>query len=403
MDTRLERKTNVSEFATAYYLLEGLNEIGIDYLFCNFGTDHAPIIEAMAAFKRGDAGAEDRALPAREHRGAHGGGLRDRHRPRPGRDGACRCRHRQLAMAMHNLCRARMPVLLMAGKAPYTTRDELVGTRDTYVHFVQEPFDQASLVRPYTKWEYDLPSGVIAKEALRRAHTVMQSEPARAGLSDDAARDADRAVGASTRSARYSAERFGAVASGGADPEARSTRSRTRLLAARESDSDHRLRRPQCARRADDRGGRASSPASRVFEGNPPSNISHDLPCFAGFAPDKALPEADVGLLVDVDVPWFPSRYAAERAIWWAHIDVDVLKRGSRCGPSPATCACQGDSGRILDQLLAALKAKATPRFTAARRARVEAHGRGGARGREPGRQGSPPTRASPARSIRTI
>ena len=43
---------------------------------------------------------------------------------------------------MHNLFRSRIPVLLMAGKAPFTTRGELVGTRDTYVHFVQEPFDQ---------------------------------------------------------------------------------------------------------------------------------------------------------------------------------------------------------------------------------------------------------------------
>ena len=92
------------------------------------------------------------------------------------------------AMALHNLCRARIPVLLMAGKAPFTTRGELLGTRDTYVHFVQEPFDQASVVRPYTKWEYNLPSGVIAKEALRRAHTVMQSDPAGPSISPSRAR-----------------------------------------------------------------------------------------------------------------------------------------------------------------------------------------------------------------------
>ena len=35
------------------------------------------------------------ALPAREHRGAHGDGLRGGDRPRPGRAGACRRRHRQ--------------------------------------------------------------------------------------------------------------------------------------------------------------------------------------------------------------------------------------------------------------------------------------------------------------------
>ena len=45
------------------------------------------------------------------------------------------------------------------------------------MHFVQEPYDQAAIVRPYVKWEYSLPSGVIAKEALRRAHTMMQSDP----------------------------------------------------------------------------------------------------------------------------------------------------------------------------------------------------------------------------------
>jgi hypothetical protein len=81
------------------------------------------------------------------------------------------------ANAMHNMLRTRIPVLLMAGKAPFTTANELTGSRDTYVHFIQEPFDQASLVRPYVKWEWTLPSGVVAKEALRRAHAIMHAEP----------------------------------------------------------------------------------------------------------------------------------------------------------------------------------------------------------------------------------
>ena len=41
--------SNEARHSTAHYFLEGLNEIGFDYLFCNFGTDHAPLIEAMAA------------------------------------------------------------------------------------------------------------------------------------------------------------------------------------------------------------------------------------------------------------------------------------------------------------------------------------------------------------------
>ncbi len=66
------------------------------------------------------------------------------------------------------------------------------GTRDNYVHFVQEPFDQGSLVRPYIKWEWTLPSGVVVKEALRRAHTHHAQRAEGSGLPDAAARNPDR-------------------------------------------------------------------------------------------------------------------------------------------------------------------------------------------------------------------
>src|SRR5258708_18348288 len=81
------------------------------------------------------------------------------------------------AMGMHNLFRNRIPVLLLAGTAPFTSFGELTGSRDTYVHFIQQPMDQGSIVRPYSKWEYTLPSGVTVKETLRRAATIMHSEP----------------------------------------------------------------------------------------------------------------------------------------------------------------------------------------------------------------------------------
>ncbi len=35
MDTSVARNANVTDFSTAYYLIEGLNEIGIEYLFCS--------------------------------------------------------------------------------------------------------------------------------------------------------------------------------------------------------------------------------------------------------------------------------------------------------------------------------------------------------------------------------
>src|SRR6202011_1524026 len=69
------------------------------------------------------------------------------------------------------------PVMVFAGRAPHTLHGELKGSRDTYVHFVQDPFDIASIVRPYVKWEYSLPSGIVVKEALARALAFAHSDP----------------------------------------------------------------------------------------------------------------------------------------------------------------------------------------------------------------------------------
>jgi acetolactate synthase-1/2/3 large subunit len=67
--------------------------------------------------------------------------------------------------------------MLFAGRAPFTLHGELLGSCDTFVHFVQDSFDPASIVRPYVKWDYSLPSGVVVQEALARAADFMHSDP----------------------------------------------------------------------------------------------------------------------------------------------------------------------------------------------------------------------------------
>ena len=273
------------------------------------------------------------------------------------------------ATAMHNMFRSRLPVLLMAGKAPYTSHNELVGTRDTHVHWVQEPFDQASLVRPYLKWEWTLPSGVVVKEVLRRAHSIMQSEP-RGPVYLMMQRETLTQPWALDEIHRYSAERFGAMTSGGADPKLVAALAE-RLIAA-ENPILITGYGGRNARAAEMIAEVAEFAGIAVFEGSTWSNIGHLSPSFAGFAPDKALPEADVGMLVDVDVPWFPADVQPNEQSFWAHIDVDVLKAGSPMWTFPGDLRLQGDSGRILEQLLAELRAEATPRFAAAAARRLE-------------------------------
>ena len=362
--------SNEARHSAAHYFLEGLNELGFDYLFCNFGTDHAPLIEAMAAFRRVGREMPKTILCPHENTAVH---MAAGYAIATGRGQGVMVHvdagTANSAMALHNLCRARIPVMLMAGKAPFTTRGELLGTRDTYVHFVQEPFDQASVVRPYTKWEYNLPSGVIAKEALRRAHTVMESDPKgpvymtfpRETLTENFSEGAIRS---------YPADRFGSVAARGVDAGAievivaKLLAAERPLLITAYAGRNHKTVAvlDELARFA----------GIRVVEFNPLYvNLPHDSPCHGGFTPARVLADADVGLMVDVDVPWIPSDMPDNPATWWAQIDVDAEKRNFPMWTFPGNLRLPGDSHRILSDLLTALKAKADTGFKTRAAARV--------------------------------
>ena len=71
MDPSIARKSDVPEYSAAHYLLEGLTEVGIDYLFCNFGTDHAPLIEEMARHRKRGAPMPKVVRCAHENTAAH--------------------------------------------------------------------------------------------------------------------------------------------------------------------------------------------------------------------------------------------------------------------------------------------------------------------------------------------
>jgi hypothetical protein len=45
----MDKAPQVSLHSTAHFFLEGLNEIGIDYLFCNLGTDHGETLTDIDA------------------------------------------------------------------------------------------------------------------------------------------------------------------------------------------------------------------------------------------------------------------------------------------------------------------------------------------------------------------
>ena len=54
-----------------------------------------------------------------------------------------------------NLTRDRVPVILAAGRTPITEKGKF-GARNRHIHWAQEMFDQAGMLRELVKWDYEL-------------------------------------------------------------------------------------------------------------------------------------------------------------------------------------------------------------------------------------------------------
>src|SRR3984957_16060830 len=348
----------MSRHSTAHHFLEGLVDLGVDYIFANLGTDHVSLIEEMARWDKEGRKHPEMILCPHEVVAVHmaggyalatGRGQAVLVHVDAGTANAC--------MAIQNLFRYRLPVMLFAGRAPYTLHGELPGSRDTYVHFVQDPFDIASIVRPYVKWEYSLPSGVVVKEALTRASAFMQSDPPgpvymmlpRETLAEQWD-EADMPA--------YPPARYGSVQSGGIDP-ARVSAIADQLMAAENpiALTAYLGRRPAAVPVLERL---AQTCGIRVAEFNSIAlSISQASPCFAGFDSLPLLETADFGLLLDSDVPFVPQYAKRAGAIKWVQIDIDPLKSDFPMWGFATDMRIQGDCAGVLQQVLDAVESRA--------------------------------------------
>ncbi len=348
----------MSRHTTAHYFLEGLVDLGVDYIFANLGTDHVSLIEEMARWDKEGRKHPEMILCPHEVVAVHmaGGYALATGRVQAvlvhvdaGTANAC--------MAIQNLFRYRLPVMLFAGRAPHTLHGELTGSRDAYVHFVQDPFDIASIVRPYVKWEYSLPSGVVVKEALARAHAFAQSDPPgpvymmlpRETLAEQWD-DADMPA--------YPSARYGSVHSGGIEPARVEAIAQALMTAENPIALTAYLGRKPEAVAVLDRLARACG--IRVGQFNSIDlNIPGDSPCFAGFDPAPLLETADLGLLLDTDVPFVPQYAKNAGTIKWIQIDIDPLKSEFPMWGFPTDLRIEGDCATVLQQVLDAVEARA--------------------------------------------
>src|SRR5256885_4030714 len=163
-NTRMDKAPQVKLHSTAHYFLEGLNDIGVEYLFSNFGTDHAPLIEEMARWKK-DGRRYPKVLNCpHENTAMH---MAAGFAMATGRGQAVMVHvdagTANSAMAMHNARRGRLPLVLMAGKAPFTGGGGMPGARDHNLPFFPEPLSHPGGVGPSPRGEWGRPPGGWSK------------------------------------------------------------------------------------------------------------------------------------------------------------------------------------------------------------------------------------------------
>lgn len=167
---------DVPEAATNLIAL--LADEGVAHFFINPGTDSAPIQEALAAARAAGTPSPRAVLCVHESvalAAAIG------HHMASGRPQAVMVHvdagTLNLGCQLHNAQRNGTPVVMFAGRTPYSSAAEVRGHRDAYIHWQQEQLDQPAVVRNYAKWHMEVPRGRELAPIVRRAFQVAQSSP----------------------------------------------------------------------------------------------------------------------------------------------------------------------------------------------------------------------------------
>ncbi|HYM30968.1 MAG TPA: thiamine pyrophosphate-requiring protein [Candidatus Cybelea sp.] len=299
-----------------------LAERGIEYLFGNAGTDFPPIIEALAR-----AAEEGRRVPVPfvvPHENvavamAHG------HYMISGRMQAVMV-HVGLGTAngingLFNAARQNVPMLFTAGRTPITEGGPL-GARNNYIHWAQEMFDQAAMVREIVKWEYELRHPAQLTTVVDRALAVALSEPRgpvyltlpREVLAEPAA---PRAHAGETSSLAPASVTLADPAALAALAEALGAARRPLIVTANLGRNAHET---------EALGRLAEALAIPVVQYRPRYVClprSHAM--HAGFDPHPWLAESDLVLVIECDVPWIPDQAKIRPGTRVAQIGADPL------------------------------------------------------------------------------
>jgi acetolactate synthase-1/2/3 large subunit len=296
----MTKQANVESTAEAY--LELLSARGVEYLFANAGTDFAPLLEAYA--KR-QAQGQMLPRPVTVPHEITATAMAYGYTMVTGRPQVVMV-HVIVGAAnalggIINAARANVPILFTAGRTPLTETGSRA-SRNVHIHWAQESFDQAGMAREFVKWDYELKNFAQLETVVDRALAVAQAEP-----QGPVYLTLPREVLAERQERFEYDDPSRAPRPSPALPAPESVAEAARLLAG--------ARNPIIIAKASGRDPRAVPPLVSLAEalGAPVFDQNHfyvnfpqDHPLHMGFDATPHLEAADVLLVVESDVPWFP-------------------------------------------------------------------------------------------------
>jgi acetolactate synthase-1/2/3 large subunit len=373
----MEKKVPVDEGAEAF--IELLNANGVDYMFLNPGTDTFPIQEAISKFKALGKPAPKVMLCLHESvalAAAHG------YFAVTGKPQVALVHvdigTQQVGGALHNAQRGRAGIILCAGRSPSTYEQDIRGERSAGIHWIQEQYDQAGIVRNYVKWEYELRSTANMHQVMQRAFQVASTEPCGPVYL--------------TLPRELLMERMESVTipevekhSAAVTPEADTVeliKIADTLLQA-ESPlivSGDTGRRPENVALLVEL---AEGLGARVIPDNVRMSFPNTHPlCVSGFG-QSYFQDADAILLIDKDVPYIPGRTKLREDARIMHISIDPIKRDIPLWLFPGDAFVQADAGKALSALNRIIGQKITPEQKTRFQSRAEQIGKENKEARE--------------------
>lgn len=363
--------SNVKVDTAAEALLVLLKQRGIDYLFGNAGTDAAPLIEAFARLRAAGLPAPRPVTVAHEMCAlsmAHG---------------YARVARRPAAVFVHvsvgtanaaagimNASRQGVPILVMAGRTPIL-EDGVMGARDLRIHWAQESYDQAAMVREYVKWDYELRDArqlrLVVDRALAAAMSYPQG-PVYVSLPRERLMDP---VGDFAFEERNRLDPLGAF-----QPDPSSLARAADLVARARSPlvvANHMGREPEAVGELVAFAEAWGVPVVEVFRES--MNFPADHPLHLGFAPSPLVGQADLVIAIETDVPWLPRRGGPRPGTPVIQVAQDPFFSRYPIRGFPIDVALVGSPALSLAALRRALEARRHPceEDIAARTARVTA------------------------------